>query len=216
MLYLIYKITHILSGKIYIGAHKTCNVNDNYMGSGKYLKYAIKKYGIAAFTKEILFIYDNATDMYQKESELVTEEFLSETNTYNLKIGGSGFSEEDQLKGSLLGTKARQKLRETNPEWVDNLGQSISKGLKSFYKKNIHWNKGGIGPMTGKTLTPEQSQKISKAKKGNGIGKNNPNAVSILDDIGNIFGCIKDCAQFHNICYQTALNRIKSGKYSTL
>ena len=90
MYYTIYKITNQINGKFYIGSHKTKDLNDNYMGSGKYLKRAIEKYGLDKFTKEILYVYDNAQEMYQKEGEIVNEDFLATENTYNLKIGGFG------------------------------------------------------------------------------------------------------------------------------
>lgn len=45
MFYAIYKITNQIDGKFYIGSHKTKDLNDVYMGSGKYLIHAQKKYG---------------------------------------------------------------------------------------------------------------------------------------------------------------------------
>ena len=48
----IYKITNTLNFKVYIG--KDTTANPNYYGSGVILKYAIKKHGIANFTKEII------------------------------------------------------------------------------------------------------------------------------------------------------------------
>lgn len=45
----IYKITNELNGKIYIGQHKACHFEDRYWGSGKLIKYAIKKYGVENF-----------------------------------------------------------------------------------------------------------------------------------------------------------------------
>ena len=90
MFYLIYKITNNINKKIYIGSHKTKNKDDSYMGSGKYLNRAINKYGVENFTKEILFVFDNAKEMYDKEAEIVDDDFLAEENTYNLKRGGFG------------------------------------------------------------------------------------------------------------------------------
>ena len=120
MFYLIYKITNLINGKIYIGSHKTMDVNDSYMGSGKYLIHAQRKYGIENFTKEILFIFDDPIKMYEKEAELVNDDFLSEESTYNLKRGGFGgfdyinsrpeqFITEKRLTSLKLGSKPGTK-----------------------------------------------------------------------------------------------------------
>lgn len=90
MYYTIYKISNKIDGKIYIGSHKTKSLDDSYMGSGKYLKYAQDKHGIENFTKQILFVFDTPEEMYAKEAELVDEEFIAENNTYNIKVGGFG------------------------------------------------------------------------------------------------------------------------------
>jgi dissimilatory sulfite reductase (desulfoviridin) alpha/beta subunit len=66
MFYTIYKTTNLVNGKIYIGKHQTKDPHDNYLGSGKQLGYAIKKYGIENFKKEILFVFDNEAEMNVK------------------------------------------------------------------------------------------------------------------------------------------------------
>ena len=88
--YIIYKITNTINNKIYIGKHQTKDINDGYMGSGKYLNNAKAKYGIENFKKEILFIFETEVEMNNKEKELVTEEFCLREDTYNICIGGQG------------------------------------------------------------------------------------------------------------------------------
>lgn len=88
--FIIYKITNTVNGKIYIGAHTTKNINDDYMGSGHALSRAKNKYGLEKFTKEILHIFDNEQDMWNKELEIVNEDFCKRKDNYNVRTGGIG------------------------------------------------------------------------------------------------------------------------------
>lgn len=90
LFYTVYKITNKINNKIYIGCHITTNPNDDYIGSGKHLLRAVRKYGGENFAKEILHVFDTADEMFAKESELVNEEFVARKDTYNIKLGGSG------------------------------------------------------------------------------------------------------------------------------
>lgn len=88
--YTIYKTTNKINGKIYIGCHKTNDLEDGYMGSGKILLYAIDKYGVENFIKEIIEVFDNPKAMFEMEATLVNEEFVNSTETYNICEGGKG------------------------------------------------------------------------------------------------------------------------------
>lgn len=88
MYYTVYQIRNLINDKVYIGAHKTCDVNDDYMGSGTGIKRAIKKYGVENFQKTILFKLSSEQEMYDKEAELVTEDFINRSDNYNAKTGG--------------------------------------------------------------------------------------------------------------------------------
>ena len=63
----IYKITNLINGKIYIGQHTTSNLDDGYMGSGKILIRAIKKYGVENFRKEIQGFYEDIDELNYME-----------------------------------------------------------------------------------------------------------------------------------------------------
>ena len=63
----IYRLTNALTGMEYIGVHRTDNLNDGYMGSGKIIKRAIQKYGRDAFKKEILSQFNTYIEALEEE-----------------------------------------------------------------------------------------------------------------------------------------------------
>lgn len=88
-IFTVYKTTNLINNRIYIGVHKTRNPNDRYLGSGNLIKSAIEKYGRENFQKEVLFLFSEAENAYLKEAELVDAAFLSQKETYNLRVGGT-------------------------------------------------------------------------------------------------------------------------------
>ncbi len=89
--YYVYKITNNINGKWYIG--KRCHKNphkDSYMGSGKLINQAIKKYGKQNFIKEILAVFNTHEEAALLEATLVTKETISTHMSYNMHEGGMG------------------------------------------------------------------------------------------------------------------------------
>lgn len=89
MYHYFYKITNNINGHFYYGVHNTDNLDDGYMGSGKRLHLAYKKYGMENFTKEILKFFDSSTEAFEYEAEVVNETLVEDHNCYNLALGGS-------------------------------------------------------------------------------------------------------------------------------
>lgn len=86
----IYKTTNLINGKIYIGKEKYNN--PNYLGSGKILKFALKKYGIENFKKEILQECFSLEDLNEKEKYWIAQLKPFPPIGYNIGLGG-GFGD---------------------------------------------------------------------------------------------------------------------------
>jgi len=138
MYYTIYKTTNLINNKFYIGMHKTKNIDDGYLGSGKYILNSINKYGKENFKKEILFILNSEDEMILKEKEILTEEFLKENEDkiYNINIGGDGSFTFINKNYPRKGVETRAQLIKQNKEYRYNYYSSISKSMKNFYKNN--------------------------------------------------------------------------------
>lgn len=93
MYHTVYKTTNLINNKIYIGIHSTKEIYDNYIGSGKALLEAVKKYGKENFKKDILYVFKTRIQALKKEKELVCSEFIKLKDNYNLIIGGGSYEE---------------------------------------------------------------------------------------------------------------------------
>ncbi len=163
MHYTIYKTTCLKNSKFYIGKHQTKNLDDGYLGSGKLLKHAIKKYGIENFKKEILETFSTEAEMNAAEKRLV----IICDQSYNLCEGGHGgfgfinqngssfkgrkHSKETKTRiaSKLIGVKiSEDALRNRNYKINPNafLGQhhdeETKKRISNSLKGKIPWNKG--------------------------------------------------------------------------
>lgn len=185
--YLIYKITNLINNKIYIGQHVTYNINDDYMGSGIYLKHAIEKHGIENFKKEILFECNNQEELDKKEAELVNEEFVKRKDTYNLNLGGSSWyyvNKSGKAESIAHWKLAKIKFLELleNEDYRKEYSHKLSMGLKKAYqdpnkfkrKKNGEF-KGENAAFYGRKHSQITKDKIRIAHKGLIAGENNPN-----------------------------------------
>ena len=164
MFYTIYKITNLIDGKIYIGKHQTKDLNDSYMGSGKFIRRAIDKHGIENFKKEILFQFDSEADMNAKEAELVTEELCLREDTYNLCVGGKGgFS---YINSNDLGKRPFRDNAELQKLACKAGASTTNNRLKSDRELYDKWRKSFIGrdpTFLGKNHSDETKKKIGKA-----------------------------------------------------
>lgn len=172
MYYTVYQITNMKNSKTYIGAHKTNNLNDGYMGSGLLIRRAIKKYGIEHFKREFLFIFKSSDEMYAKEKELVNEAYVNSDSTYNLKLGGDGGFDHitsEMKKGKMnrdnsAANKKRLAMCAADPEYKARCQRGLA---KSHGKGNGHATKG----TTGLKFSDEAKRKMSEAKQGKSTGR---------------------------------------------
>lgn len=164
----LYQITNLINGKIYIGVHKSSQMDDSYMGSGKLIKLAIEKYGISNFKKEILESFNTYNEALEREKEIVNESFLLRDDVYNLKLGGDGGfdyinnSGIPKFKGKTHTDEAKSKMgRIPSDEEI----KKASERMKGNRNNPKFWLTGKDNPAS-KPKTKEHKEKLRQRNLG--------------------------------------------------
>ena len=87
MKHFIYKTTHT-NGKYYIGRHSTENLDDGYVGSGKWVSQIKNK---ETLTREILEFVDSFDELVQRETEYLKEHF-GNSKCMNMSNASTGWA----------------------------------------------------------------------------------------------------------------------------
>jgi len=132
----IYKITNLVNGKIYVG--QTIRDRSCYLGSGIEIKKDIKKYGKKKFKKEILEYCKKQNQLNERERYWIKKCKSKHPMGYNLTDGGNG------AFGHKMSDAQRKFLSDRN--------------------KNSYLNPKN-NPMYGKRHTEETKKKISEKAK---------------------------------------------------
>jgi hypothetical protein len=170
MHYYLYEVKNKVNGKIYVGVHKTNNLTDGYMGSGKVILQAIEKHGLDNFEKTILEFFDDAESMFKRESEVVNGTFLERDDVYNLRRGGMGGF--DWINSSNIPKFKGRSHSEETKQILSNLMKGkerpeISKACKKSWDSKNDEERQAFGnkiseKLRGKKKSPEHRAKISE------------------------------------------------------
>ncbi len=183
-MFVTYKVTCLVTGKYYIGSHKTDNIDDDdYMGSGRFIRQSIEQYGVENHKKEILGVFDNRRESVELEHMLVKEKRIAEKEMcLNASLGGESFdyvnsnglnvyerlpeSSEKRKEASKKANDRKRWLLENDESFANRVRDNQRVAQRKYYE--VH-----DGPFTGREHTDATKEKMSKAHKGKHTGKNN-------------------------------------------
>jgi S-adenosylmethionine/arginine decarboxylase-like enzyme len=159
-MWVVYKTTNTVNNKVYVGVHGDYTGKYDYLGSGKALKAAIKKYGKENFSHSIIKLFDSADKAFEFEKMIVDAEFVNDPNTYNLSCGGTGNSTLSEEIKKKIGSKNQGK---SYCKWITNGDENLlikKDDVESFILENPKWYYGRI-------ISDEVRDKLSEVRKGN-------------------------------------------------
>jgi len=189
MNYIIYKTTNLVNGMYYVGCHQTANLDDGYLGSGKYLKRAIKKYGQEYFKFEILYSVSSKKEMFDLERSIVNESLVNDPLSYNLKIGGSGGNPGivGAFKGRKHSDETKEKQRQASLKQVCSAETRKKLLMNNAMKNNPEIRKKVSETLKGRTHSEEHRKRVAEANLGRILINNGIIAKRISKDDFEIY-----------------------------
>jgi hypothetical protein len=157
----IYKITNLINGKIYIG--KDEGDRSDYMGSGKLIRLAIKKYGLKNFQKEIIESVNDRELL--KEREIFWIDYynaMDKSIGYNIAVGGHG-GDTMTHHPDLLEIRKKVSKAMKGRVMTDAHKESLRKNHAS--KKDPYYSEKISVRLKGKPKSEEHKRKLSEANK---------------------------------------------------
>lgn len=201
-MYLVYKHTNIINGKVYIGmTGRSMEIRwkSGYPNNAHFNR-AIRQFGENAFEHEVI-----AEQLTKDEAEALERKLIAECdstnpqNGYNIELGGNHNGKHSQStlekmskaqKGRTFTKEHRNKMSESHKG--KTLPKNVIEGIRQRMMGNTYTK--------GITLTEEHKKKISESCKGKGGKK-----VICIND-GKIYNTITEAAKNYELKRHSVLN----------
>lgn len=157
----IYKTTNLLNGKIYIG-QTSKTLNTKYLGSGKILLKAVKKYGKYNFKREILEECNSKEQMNNREKYWIQHfDSINRNIGYNVSIGGEGGNLGDEVNKKISESRKGQIVLKDKDNNIFIVGKNDDRYLNG---ELVGLSKGRIPSNKGIPMSKEQREKMRGPK----------------------------------------------------
>lgn len=181
----IYLTTCLLTNKIYVGKHEFSKDrwrNSSYLGSGKYFKRALRKYGRENFKREILKVCFNINQLNGYETYYIIKFQATDRKIgYNISKGGYGFRSGelnpcygDGTKNPFYGkkhteeTKKKMSVAHQKPSKLKGVKLSIETRRKMSESAKLRMSNPANNPMFGQKHSEESKLKNKLSHLGKG------------------------------------------------
>lgn len=134
-----------------------------YFGSGKRLRYCLRKYGRKNFTKEILELCDSREELKNREREIVNEKCIVDPKCLNIQLGGGGGSLPNTISDEGRKKLSRSATKNGKRNWKnEKYRKQFIQRIKDCHKAGKY--KYGLSNL-GVPHTEETKRKMSIAAK---------------------------------------------------